>query len=113
MQIRAAVVALTLALGLATPLAAEEARFDLVLRGITAGSLSWSGSGTPGGAYSVAGRLKTSGLAAMLKRLRYDAQAKGQITAQGISSPPAMSKMPIPGGGSRNRRSPMPRACRR
>ncbi|HBD89673.1 MAG: hypothetical protein A2092_11905 [Rhodobacteraceae bacterium GWE1_64_9] len=87
MQIRAAVVALTLALGLATPLAAEEARFDLVLRGITAGSLSWSGSGTPGGTYSVAGRLKTSGLAAMLKRLRYDAQAKGQITAQGDFQP--------------------------
>lgn len=87
MQIRTAVAALTLACALATPLAAEEARFDLVLRGITAGSLSWTGEGTPGGSYSVAGRLKTSGLAAMLKRLRYDAQAKGQITTQGDFQP--------------------------
>lgn len=87
MQIKAALLAFALALGSAAPLAAEEARFDLVLRGITAGSLSLSGSGTPGGEYSVAGRLKTSGLAAMLKRVRYDAQSRGQIGADGSYRP--------------------------
>ena len=62
---------------------AEDAKFRLVLKGITAGSLSWSGSGAPGGAYSVAGVLRTSGLAAMLKKVRYEAGAKGSISAKG------------------------------
>lgn len=62
---------------------AEDARFTLVLKGLSAGSLTWSGSGEPGGAYAVRGVLKTSGLAAMLKKVRYDATAKGSITAKG------------------------------
>lgn len=65
------------------PARAEEAAFDFVLKGITAGSLTWTGSGEPGGAYQVKGRLKTSGLAALLKRVRYDAAASGSMTAKG------------------------------
>ena len=62
---------------------AEDAKFRLVLKGITAGSLSWSGQGEPGGAYAVTGVLRTSGLAAMLKKVRYEAGAKGSIGAKG------------------------------
>lgn len=62
---------------------AEDAKFKLVLRGIPAGSLSWSGKGEPGGAYAVTGILRTSGLAAMLKKVRYEAGAKGSISAKG------------------------------
>ncbi|WP_226341020.1 DUF3108 domain-containing protein [Gemmobacter serpentinus] len=62
---------------------AEDGRFTLVLKGISAGTLSWSGDGAPGGAYAVRGVLKTSGLAALLKKVRYDATAKGSITAKG------------------------------
>lgn len=70
--------------GVAAPGAeAEQARFSFVLRGITAGSLDWTGSGDPGGNYAVSGVLKTSGLAAMLKRVRYSATAKGAISAKG------------------------------
>lgn len=77
------VLAAALAMGLAGTARAEQAQFDFVLRGITAGSLTWSGSGEPGGAYTVRGTLKTSGLAAMLKRVRYEATAKGRITPKG------------------------------
>lgn len=70
--------------GLAAPGAlAEQARFGFVLRGITVGSLDWNGSGTAGGAYAVSGVLKTSGLAAMVKRVRYSATAKGAISGTG------------------------------
>lgn len=79
-----------LAAGISAALAgmvrAEEAQFDLVLRGITAGSLSWSGAGDPGGDYAVRGVLKTSGFAALLKKVRYDATAKGRIAADGTYS---------------------------
>lgn len=70
-------------LALTGALRAEEATFGLVLRGITAGSLSWSGSGDPGGDYTVRGVLKTSGFAALLKKVRYDAIAKGRIAGDG------------------------------
>lgn len=62
---------------------AEEARFTLVLKGLSAGTLTWSGTGEPGGGYAVRGVLKTSGLAALLKKVRYDAIAKGSISAKG------------------------------
>ena len=66
--------------------AAEEARFDFVLAGLTAGTLSWSGEGAPGGSYSVTGRLKTSGMAALLKKVRYDATASGSIALESTPS---------------------------
>lgn len=75
--------AIGLALVLAGGAKAEEARFSFVLRGITAGSLDWNGTGTAGGSYAVSGVLKTSGLAALVKRVRYTATARGTITAKG------------------------------
>ena len=70
---------------------AEDAKFKLVLRGIPAGSLSWSGKGEPGGAYAVTGILRTSGLAAMLKKVRYEAGAKGRAGGVDELSPGALA----------------------
>ncbi|WP_149140947.1 DUF3108 domain-containing protein [Gemmobacter caeruleus] len=83
MRFRILAVAAVMAGGLAGTAFAEQARFDFVLKGIKAGSLSWSGTGEPGGSYSVEGTLKTSGLAALLKKVRYDAAASGSLTAKG------------------------------
>lgn len=79
---------LALAIGLnATPALAEPVQFDLVLKGLRAGTLAYDGSAVPGGTYAVRGQLKTSGLAAMLRKVRYDAVAKGQLTAKGTFVP--------------------------
>lgn len=71
------------ALSLSGAARAEEAQFDFVLRGIKAGSLTWAGEGEAGGGYAVRGQLKTSGLAALLRTVRYDATARGTITSKG------------------------------
>lgn len=78
MAMRLAVLALMGVIG-ATPVAAEEARFDLVLKGIKAGSLAWSG-GVDGNSYAVSGVLKTSGLAAMLKKVSFSAKVSGAVS---------------------------------
>lgn len=80
----AGVMAMTVMAG---PSRAEQAQFDFVLKGITAGSLTWNGEGQPGGGYAVAGRLQTTGLAALLKKVRYDAQSRGRITTKGTYLP--------------------------
>ena len=81
--IKAGIIAALIA-GLSSGAAmAEDAKFKLVLRGIPAGSLSWSGKGEPGGGYAVTGILRTAGLAAMLKKVRYEAGAKGSISTKG------------------------------
>ena len=74
-------IAGALALGLAGPACAEEqqASFDLQLKGIRAGSLSWSAV-EDGKSYSVAGRLKTGGLVALIRKVRYDASANGGLS---------------------------------
>lgn len=78
----AAAPALAFGLALTAPMAvaqSQDVRFDLVLRGITAGTLTYSG--THGDqSYDVSGRLQTKGLAAMLKRVRYDASARGTVS---------------------------------
>lgn len=79
--VKAAILVAALMAGSAA--GAEEARFDFVLRGFTAGTLSFAGEGAPGGAYAVAGKLRTAGLAALVKTMRYDAKARGTITAAG------------------------------
>ncbi|WP_126979320.1 DUF3108 domain-containing protein [Frigidibacter oleivorans] len=70
------------ALPLALPLAAQEQRdsavYDLQLRGITAGTLTIDGR-TAGGRYQATGRLQSSGLLAMLRKIRYDAEVRGQV----------------------------------
>ncbi|MDR0809849.1 MAG: DUF3108 domain-containing protein [Gemmobacter sp.] len=81
------VLAAALAAGLAGAGRAEQAQFDFVLHGITAGNLTWNGTGEPGGAYAVRGTLKTTGLAAMLRKVHYEATAKGRITSKGVYTP--------------------------
>lgn len=87
-------LALTLALALtAAPLAAraEPVQFDLVLRGITAGRLTYDGQ-VSGKSYAVSGRLQTTGLAALLKRVSYNATAKGSVSAAGRFTPSAYTE---------------------
>ncbi len=64
----------------ATPAAAQEdqGRFDLILKGIKAGSLSFSGV-QDGANYAVTGQLKTTGLASLLRKIRYDASSNGTV----------------------------------
>lgn len=83
MQVKPWITAAMLAALSASSAMAEDAKFKLVLRGIPAGSLSWSGTAEPGGAYAVSGVLRTSGLAAMLKKVRYEAGAKGSLSPKG------------------------------
>ncbi|OYU17510.1 MAG: hypothetical protein CFE34_15360 [Rhodobacteraceae bacterium PARR1] len=73
---------LALTLALALPLQAEpirqEARFDLVMLGLTAGSLQFSGI-EDGGRYSVRGVLSSGGILAFLRKVSYDARANGRV----------------------------------
>ncbi|AZB56175.1 DUF3108 domain-containing protein [Cereibacter sphaeroides] len=65
---------------MAGPAAAQsdEAVFDLVLRGVRAGTLSFAGS-EQDGRYAVNGRLQSGGLVSLLRTVRYDARASGRI----------------------------------
>ncbi|MBL4916129.1 DUF3108 domain-containing protein [Tabrizicola sp. DMG-N-6] len=89
-------LAATLGLAVATPMAAQSARiedrasFDIILRGITAGRLSIAAA-QEGSRYSVSGRLESTGIAAMLRRFQYTAEAGGSIT-QGRYAPARYSE---------------------
>lgn len=73
-------VALSVALGL--PARAEpvkqEAQFDLVMLGLTAGSLQFSGLEEQG-RYAVRGVLSSGGILAFLRKVSYDASANGRV----------------------------------
>lgn len=56
----------------------DQARFDLVLRGITAGSLTFSAN-QQGEGYAVVGRLASSGIMAMIRKVSYDARSEGVL----------------------------------
>lgn len=73
--------AIALVAGLAAPAFAQQDRgtYELVLRGVRAGSLSFSAV-QDGNAYAVTGQLKTSGIAALLRKIRYDAGSNGVIS---------------------------------
>jgi len=87
-----------LALGLAAPFAhtataqsgtapermEERASFDIVLRGVTAGRLAFAAA-QEGNRYTVSGRLESTGIAAMLRKFLYTAQASGSITGNRYS----------------------------
>ena len=66
--------------GLAAPAWAEEAVFDLSIRGLRAGTLTFAGQEAQG-RYSVTGRLESAGLVGMVRRVRYDGQAQGAVRA--------------------------------
>ena len=77
-------LALVLACAL-TPAGAEtiddKIEFDVVLKGIPAGRLAINGSRNETH-YSAAGVLETTGLAAMLRKVRYTARVNGAITSR-------------------------------
>ncbi|MES2666982.1 MAG: DUF3108 domain-containing protein [Pseudomonadota bacterium] len=80
----AALAAAVGAVALAQPVAAQEkssdqATFDLVIKGITAGTLSFSATQS-GKGYGVQGKLQSSGLAALVRKVRYDARVKGSVS---------------------------------
>lgn len=71
----------------ALPVAAEtrqEARFDLEIRGIRMGQLVYSAVETATN-YAISGTVQTTGLAGMLRKMRYDAKVQGRITARGFA----------------------------
>lgn len=68
----------------------EQADFDLVLIGLRAGTLHFTGA-QDGLGYSVIGKLQSSGIAAMVRKVRYDATAQGSIR-NGRYTPTAYSE---------------------
>jgi hypothetical protein len=62
----------------------DQAVFDVVIRGITAASLSFSGV-QDGNRYAVSGVLKSAGLAALLRKISYTATVKGTVTGAGFT----------------------------
>ena len=87
---QACLAAVALGVMATCPARAEQVTFDLVLMGLTAGQLTYDGSVT-GGDYAVSGRLKTTGLAALLKQVRYDATARGRLSG-GTFTPSAYTE---------------------
>ncbi len=73
-----------LAMGTTAPAMAEQAQFSLVLKGFTAGTLTFNGK-VEGNSYAVSGLLKTAGLAAILKKVRYEASAAGRVSGEKFS----------------------------
>jgi hypothetical protein len=69
---------------LAAVLAASSSRaddpvvFDLSIRGIRAGTLSFSGQATDG-RYTVSGRLESTGLVGLVRQVAYDGTAEGSL----------------------------------
>jgi hypothetical protein len=75
---RRVLAAFALGLALHGPVAAQEpAVFDFHLRGIRAGTLSFAGQDGDG-RYAVTGRLESSGLVAMIRKVRYDGEVSGR-----------------------------------
>ena len=58
----------------------DEAVFDLVVLGLPAGQLTVAASVNEGG-YAAAARLRSSGVAALVRRLRFDASVQGYVEA--------------------------------
>lgn len=56
----------------------DEARFDVVLRGLTAGQLVFRGEQS-GNRYAVAGKVESTGLIGRLVRFSYDATSRGAV----------------------------------
>lgn len=67
---------LVLALALPGTARAEDAVFDLSIRGIRAGTLSFDGQ-VVDGRYAVTGRLESAGLVGLVRNVRYDGQVQG------------------------------------
>ena len=74
-------LALTVQPLLAGPSFAQTATFDVVIRGLRAGELSYAAE-VASGHYSVAGRLATTGLVGALRKVGYTASASGRIDGE-------------------------------
>jgi hypothetical protein len=75
--------------------------FDLSIRGIRAGTLSFSGQATDG-RYTVSGRLESAGLVGLVRQVRYDGRRKAAC-GRAASRRRATANRPIPESGNRNR----------
>lgn len=64
--------------------------FDLSIRGIRAGTLSFTGQSAEG-RYAVSGRLESAGLVGLVRQVRYDGQAEGSLQ-QGRFTPQRYSE---------------------
>lgn len=73
-----AAAAIALAAGGAAADQKDSSVFDLTLRGLHTGTLSVSGA-IEGRSYAASGVLKTGGLVALLRKVRYDARAQGSF----------------------------------
>lgn len=76
------------ALGAAAPAMAQEdrqaARFDIEVRGVAIGRLDFSSVET-GSSYAVSGTMQSTGLAGMLRSVRYEANVRGVVTPRGLA----------------------------
>ena len=72
------VISLVMGMGAPTHAQTEGGQFDLLVRGIKAASVSYS-TDRNGTVYRVTGRVQTTGLVAVIKRLRYDGAAAGAV----------------------------------
>lgn len=77
----AVLAAAVLAAGPAVALPSLDARFDLELRGFRAGVLTLR-TVREGARYAAAARLETTGVAAFLRRVRFDAGVQGQVAGE-------------------------------
>lgn len=76
----AAAAALCLSAGAAPADQTDSAVFDLTLRGIPTGTLSVAGA-IEGKSYAAAGVLKSGGLVALVRKVRYDARVSGRVAS--------------------------------
>ena len=92
----ACLAVMTLLAGLSGPGHAQSANvtdrhsFDVTLHGLRAATLSFAGEQS-GNAYNVTGKLESRGLAAMVRKVRYDARVQGR-TKGGKYTPSAYSE---------------------
>ena len=75
---RVAMAVLAAVLTASTSHAEDPVVFDLSIRGIRAGTLSFSGQATDG-RYAVSGRLESAGLVSLVRQVRYDGKAEGSL----------------------------------
>jgi hypothetical protein len=62
----------------------QSARFDVEIRGLTVGRLSFTGVEN-GTSYAVSGTMQSTGLAGMLRKMRYDANVRGTVSHRGFA----------------------------
>ena len=90
MRRRLAIAVLAAVLAAPSCRADDPVVFDLSIRGIWAGTLSFTGEAKEG-RYAVSGRLESAGLVGLVRQVRYDGQAEGSLR-QGRFTPARYSE---------------------